>query len=110
MQQPRAPRVVVKAPVSFEGKSGVGRGTTFNLSLGGCGFESRTNLDMNSTIKLELHVPTDTKPVRVDRAKVVWAAGSDVGVEFLAMGSTGQLRLQQYLESLEPKTAKAAKG
>jgi hypothetical protein len=65
---------------------------------------------MNSTIKLELHVPTDTKSVKVDRAKVVWAAGSDVGVEFLAMGSTGQLRLQNYLDSLEQKTPKTAQG
>jgi hypothetical protein len=110
MQKPRSPRVVVKTPVSFEGKSGVGRGTTFNLSLGGCGFESRTELNMNSTIKLELHVPTDTKSVKVDRAKVVWAAGSDVGVEFLAMGSTGQLRLQHYLDSLEQKAPKTAQG
>jgi len=110
MNQPRAPRVVVKTPVSFEGKSGVGRGTTFNLSLGGCGFESRTDLDMNATLKLELYVPTDTKPVRVDRAKVVWAAGSDVGVEFLSMESTGQIRLQLYLDSLEPKTPKPAKA
>jgi c-di-GMP-binding flagellar brake protein YcgR len=110
MRQPRAPRIIVKTPVSFEGKSGVGRGTTFNLSLGGCGFESRTELDMNSTIKLELHVPTDMKPVRVARAKVVWAAGSDVGVEFLDMGSTGQIRLQHYLDSLEQNTPKTAKA
>lgn len=110
MHKPRAPRVVVKTPVSFEGKPGVGRGTTFNLSLGGCGFESRTELNMNSTLKLELHVPTDTKPVKVDRARVVWAAGSDVGVEFLAMGSTSELRLQHYIEGLQQQAPKAAKA
>ena len=110
MQQPRARRIVVKAPVSFEGKSGVGRGTTFNLSLGGCGLESRAELNMNSTIKLELHIPTDMKSVRVDRARVTWAAGSDVGVEFLNMNETGRLRLQHYLESLEPKTPTVAKA
>lgn len=107
MKQPRAPRVVVKAPVSFEGRTGVGKGTTFNLSIGGCGFESRTELNMDSTLKMILHIPTDTKPVKVDRAKVVWAAGSDVGVEFLIMESTGRIRLQHYLEACEQKTPKA---
>jgi c-di-GMP-binding flagellar brake protein YcgR len=100
MDQPRDRRIRVKAPVSFEGKTCTGRGTTFNLSLGGCALESRADVNMNATIKLTLHIPTDMKPVNVGRAKVVWTAGSDCGVEFLDMNETGKARLQTYIDGL----------
>ena len=110
MEQPRDRRIRVKAPVSFEGKSGTGRGTTFNLSLSGCALESGADVNMDATIKLILHIPTDMKPVRVGRAKVVWTAGSDCGVEFVNMNETGRTRLQNYINSLQPKTPTTAKS
>ena len=100
MEQPRDRRIRVKAPVSFEGKSVTGRGTTFNLSLSGCALESGAAVNMDSTIKLNLHIPTDMKPVKVGRAKVIWTAGSDCGVEFLNMNATGKARLQTYIDGL----------
>jgi hypothetical protein len=100
VEHTRERRVVVKAPVSFEGKSGTGRGTTFNLSLSGCALESRAGVKMDATIKLNLHIPTDKKPVKVVRAKVTWTAGNDVGVEFLDMNETGKTRLRGYLDQL----------
>jgi c-di-GMP-binding flagellar brake protein YcgR len=104
VEQPRDRRVLVKHPVSFEGKSGVGRGTTFNLSLGGCALEGGADVKMNATIKLRLYIPTDKKPVKVGRAKVIWTAGQDFGVEFLNMDQTGKARLQHYIENLQQKT------
>lgn len=108
MHQPRAPRFVVKAPVSFEGKTGVGRGTTFNISLNGCGLESPADVSMESTLKINLYIPTDKRAVKVDRAKVVWTAGKDCGIEFLNMESTSRLRLQHYIEGLKQKTPKTS--
>lgn len=101
MSQPRERRVSAKTPVSFEGKSGVGRGTTFNLSLKGCALESRGDVDMNTTIRLNLHIPTDKHPVRVDKAKVIWTAGDDIGVEFVDMNETGKSRLLRYIQQLQ---------
>lgn len=106
MEHPREKRVRVKAPVSFEGDSGVGRGTIFNLSLGGCALESGVGVNMDATIRLNLHIPTDKKPVRVGRAKVVWTAGDDFGVEFLNMDETGRVRLQRFIEDLEQKASR----
>ena len=103
MVQPRERRVRIQAPVSFEGKSGTGRGTTFNLSLGGCALEGGACVNMDSTIKLNLHIPSDKKPVKVGRAKVIWTAGEDFGVEFLNMDETGKVRLQRYIEGLQKK-------
>jgi c-di-GMP-binding flagellar brake protein YcgR len=110
MNKPRAPRVVVKAPVSFEGRLGTGRGVTFNLSLGGCGLESSADVNMDATMKLQLRIPTDPKPVTVGRAKVVWTAGKDCGLEFVNMEQTSKLRLEHYIDSLQPKTHTATKA
>lgn len=109
MDNPRERRVVIKAPVSFEGKSGTGRGTTFNLSLGGCALEGSSNVKMDATIKMNLHIPTDKKPVRVGRAKVIWTAGEDFGVEFLNMDQTGKTRLQHYIEGVQKKVPQRRK-
>lgn len=105
MENPRERRVMIKAPVSFEGKSGTGKGTTFNLSLGGCALEGGADVKMDATIKLNLHIPTDKKPVRVGRAKVIWTAGEDFGVEFLNMDQTGKVRLQRYIEGLQKRVS-----
>jgi hypothetical protein len=110
MEHIRERRVVVKAPVSFEWMSGVGQGTIFNLSLSGCALESGAGVRMDATIKLNLHIPPDKKPVKVGQAKVTWKAGHDFGVEFLNMEQSGKLRLQHYIEGLQQKTHKTDKA
>lgn len=101
MSQPRDKRVAAKTAVSFESKSGTGRGTTFNLSLTGCALESRADVMMGSTIKLHLHIPTEKHPVSVGKAQVIWTAGDDIGIEFLDMNETGKARLRQYIEQIK---------
>jgi hypothetical protein len=104
-ERPRERRVLVKDPVSFEGKQGVGRGTAFNLSLNGCAFESGQPFDPDATMQMDLHIPTDKKPVKVGRARVTWKAGGDVGVEFLNVEATGKVRLKRYIENLQQNPA-----
>lgn len=111
MEEPRDRRIRVKAPVSFEGQAGVGRGTVFNISLTGCALESTASVKMDSTIRLDLHIPTDKKPVKVGRARVIWTAGEDIGIEFIKMDQTGKARLQQFIDNLVPKkTSKTGKA
>ncbi|MBI5775793.1 MAG: PilZ domain-containing protein [Nitrospirae bacterium] len=100
MEKRRERRVVVKDPVSFEGKFGVGRGTTFNLSLGGCALGSSTPVDPDATMRLELYIPSQKKPVKVDRARVTWTAGNDFGVEFLSLDAQERQHLKHYIASL----------
>lgn len=101
MENRRERRVVVKDPVSFEGKLGVGRGTTFNLSLGGCALGTSTPFDPETTMKLYLYIPSEKSPLQVDRARVTWRAGNDFGVEFMNMDAQARLRLQRYIASLQ---------
>jgi c-di-GMP-binding flagellar brake protein YcgR len=109
-ERPRERRVLVKDPVSFEGKKGVGRGTAFNLSLNGCAFESGAPFDPDATMQMNLHIPTDKKPVKVGRARVTWKAGNDVGVEFLNVESTGKVRLKRYIENLQQNSSKKTRA
>jgi hypothetical protein len=102
-------RVVVKDPVSFEGKLGLGRGTAFNLSLGGCALESQTPVDLDATMRLYLHIPFQKNPLQVDRARVMWMAGNDFGVEFLSLNAQEQQRLQQYVAGLQQGAPSVAK-
>ena len=101
MEKRRERRFLVKDPVSFEGKPGVGQGTTFNLSLGGCALGSNTPFDPEATMKLYLHIPTDKSPLQVDRARVTWRAGNDFGVEFLRLAAPEKRRLQHYIAGLQ---------
>lgn len=110
MEKRRERRVVVKDPVSFEGKLGVGRGTAFNLSLGGCALGSNTPVDPGATMKLYLHIPSEKSPLQVDRARVTWRAGDDFGVEFLSLDAQERQRLQLYLASLQQGTPSIAKA
>lgn len=100
MEKRRERRVVVKDPVSFEGRLGTGRGTTFNLSLGGCAIVSDTPVDPQATMKIYLHIPSEKSPLQVDRARVTWRAGNDFGVEFMSLDAQEQQRLQHYIVSL----------
>lgn len=96
----RERRVLVKDPVSFEGKQGTGRGTTFNLSMGGCALGSNTPVDVEATMKLYLHIPSEKSPLQVDRARVTWKAGNDFGVEFLSLTDQDRERLNRYIVGL----------
>ncbi len=97
----REHRFVVNDPVSFDGKPGTGRGTTFNLSLGGCAVGSNTPFDLDATMRLHLHLPSQKSPLKVDRARVTWRAGNDFGVEFLSLDAQERQRLQRYIASLQ---------
>jgi c-di-GMP-binding flagellar brake protein YcgR len=107
VEKRRERRFLVKDPVSFEGTSGVGRGTTFNLSLGGCAVGSNTPFDLEATMKLYLHIPSEKSPLQVDRARVTWRAGNDFGIEFLNVGAQERERLQRYLVRLQEGTPSA---
>ena len=100
VEKRRERRVLVKDPVSFESKLGTGRGTTFNLSPGGCALASKTPVDLESTMKIYLHIPSEKSPLKVDRARVTWRAGDDFGVEFLSLETQERERLQRYIVGL----------
>lgn len=105
MDNRRERRVMVTDQVSFNAKSGAGQGITFNLSINGCAFESAQTVAPDATLQLELSIPTQKNPVKVNRAKVTWKAGNGMGVQFLNMDETAKARLGQYLDGISQKTS-----
>ena len=101
MEQRRDRRVQVQYPISFEGNQGVGKGTLFNLSLGGCGIESGAHVQVGTTVTLRVYVPTHREPIHVGRAGVTWSAGQDFGVEFMEMDQKEQERLKKLIVDLQ---------
>lgn len=101
MEQRRDRRVQVQYPISFEGNQGVGKGTLFNLSAGGCGIESGAHVQVGTTVTLRVYVPTHKEPIHVGRAGVTWSAGQDFGVEFMDMDPKEQERLKKLITELQ---------
>ena len=100
MEQRREPRVHVQYPISFEGNQGLGKGTLFNLSTGGCAVESGINVQVGTTVTLRVYIPTHKEPIQVSRAGVTWAAGQDFGVEFIDMDPKERERLKRLVTDL----------
>lgn len=100
MDKRRERRVPVNDPLSFQAAAGPGEGTIINLSANGCAFESGHPIDPTATLQLELCIPNEKDPVRINRARVTWKAGDGMGVEFLNMNETSKARLEHYLAGL----------
>lgn len=101
MEARRERRVLVRYPISFLGNQGVGEGTLFNLSTGGCAIESATPVQLGAVMTLRVHVPSQDPPIEVDQAGVTWTAGGDFGVQFLRLGSPERDRLHRLINDLQ---------
>lgn len=107
MKARRHKRYHIKLPISFVGNQGVGEGTIFNLSEGGCAIESGHDVQVGDAITLRLYIPTDKQPVQITQAGVTWRAGSDFGVEFVQMDPEHKERLNRVLAGLAQQSGTA---
>jgi hypothetical protein len=97
-------RFRVEIPISFclEEPSLEGKGTVYNLSIGGCKVTSAIPVSPGHYLSIRLHLGTDPSPLEVRLAAVRWAMAGDFGVAFLNMASDQYERLQRFLADLEP--------
>lgn len=102
-------RFPVRYPISFEGIQGVGEGTLFNLSAGGCAIESTTPAQLSAAITLRLRIPTKNMSLEVDQAKVTWTGGQHFGVQFLHLEPQEKDRLQELIADLKNEPLPLAK-
>jgi hypothetical protein len=69
-------------PVRYLGVRIAGEGLIEDLSLSGSHVNGNTPVYLGMPLALQVFVPGDSSPVRVERAIVKWVKGSDFGVEF----------------------------
>ena len=95
MEQRRFPRVVVHCPGSFRGEAVAGHGHVLNLSWAGCAFKSDKNLKVGDFLQVDIHLPEEYAPVKIDVAVVRWANSQEFGVDFIQVGPDGQARRER---------------
>ena len=110
MEERKDKRIHVRVPITFEGKQGVGEGTLFNLSKGGCAIASNVPVQLCAHITLRLHIPTQKQPIEVTEAGVTWTSGQDFGVQFLNLAPQEKDRLQQAIAELQEQTPDSNQG
>ena len=59
-----------------------GEGIIKDLSLSGSYMTGNAPVSIGMALALQMFVPGDPEPLRIDRAFVVWVKGSEFGVEF----------------------------
>ena len=59
-----------------------GEGIIKDLSLSGSYMTGNAQVSVGMALALQMFVPGDPEPLRIDRVFVVWVKGSEFGVEF----------------------------
>lgn len=93
-------RFQTKYAVYFMGDAFLGRGTIFDVSLGGCRIDGDWAVQAGSPLALRLVVPKRTAPINIDRVKIRWVKGQTFGVEFLVMQPAERVTLSQLIQGL----------
>ncbi len=95
-----AQRVPVRLMVRFSATNHfqhVGHGTALDLSESGCKVCSTEALPIGSSWDLYLTIPAPSRPILVSEGRVIWAANSEYGIEFLQITTRERTRLRHFL-------------
>ncbi len=75
-----------------------GEGTILNICKDGCKVECETPVEVDATLEAWLFLPDFEWPVRIERAKVVWAEGNVFGLQFTDLRPAQRERLRKFLQ------------
>lgn len=93
-------RLLTQIPVSFTGEQIAGEGLTRDISMGGCGLESKTYAPTGTLLQVHLSFVDQEPPVMVEAAAVRMSRANVLGIEFLRLSSQERNRLAQYIREL----------
>jgi PilZ domain-containing protein len=100
MDKREFPRVAVELAVSFSGSGVSGGGLVSGLSLRGCTIVTDELIQTGTTLTLDIQLPEQYTPLKVDLAEVRWASGRESGLEFLRLRFEEKQRLQRFINGL----------
>jgi len=90
-------RLPVTYGVLFSDKAVVGEGKVTNLSVFGCTIETSTPIPCEQTLAMRLILPDKGESLPIDVAEVRWANGNKVGVKFVQVERTANVRLHGFI-------------
>ena len=94
-------RFPIRCPVTFSGDYIFGEGTVMNISQGGWKVQSsNTRIPLGAYLTLQVTLPNQDAPIKVDQAVVRWAQGGEFGLEYLRMQPQEQARLSRFIDTL----------
>lgn len=72
----------------------------YDLSLTGCKIFSEVSLDQGRFVMVQLSIPLEETPIKINLAYIRWSADGQSGLEFKVIPAEARERLTQYLASL----------
>jgi hypothetical protein len=89
------PRVAMLRPVIYRDAGGDGKGMLLDLSLQGCRIGGAPPFSCGTRLRLELWLPDQIQPAKVEQAVVRWVNHNQCGVSFLKVQPKARARLKQ---------------
>jgi len=86
-----------QCPIAYTGDH-EGSGITKNLSIGGCLLQTRTPVEVEAHLTVQLTLLDEPTPVKIYVAVVRWSAPPMCGLDFLLIDEVGESRLSAYLK------------
>jgi hypothetical protein len=78
-------RVAIHQRVEYRHSSGNGDGWLMDLSLLGCRIKGVPPSSCGTRLRLQLWLPDESQPVKIQQAEVRWVKGDQFGVSFLEL-------------------------
>ena len=72
-------------------------GTVVNLSEGGCGIQTDSQVYPGMQLTLRLHIPNEDAPIRIEQAAVHWNQVGEIGVGFIIIAPSDRQRLSDLI-------------
>jgi hypothetical protein len=94
-------RVMVHRRVEYQHARGQGDGMLLDLSLQGCRIKGTAPFLCGARLRLQLWLPDQAQPVKVELAAVRWVKDDQFGVSFLEMPPDARARLEQVVRLLQ---------
>ena len=93
-------RVMVHRRVEYQHARGQGDGMLLDLSLQGCRIKGAPPFPCGTRLRLQLWLPDQSQPVKVELAAVRWVTDDQFGVSFLEMPPDARARFEQVFQLL----------
>ncbi len=87
----------VTYPVMFSDATTIGEGKVTNLTVFGCTIECATAPLNKSPLFLRLLLPDQRESLPIEMADVRWVKGKNMGLQFLSVERTANLRLHGFV-------------
>ena len=93
-------RVAMRRPVDYQDARGHGEGMLLDLSLQGCRIEGAPPFSCGTRLRLELWLPDQLQPAKVEQAVVRWVHHDQCGVSFVKVQPEARARLKHVFHLL----------